>query len=303
MENAIDVECKNLTELESKSIEQLAGEANVIWAQMEMIGNIGLSMAAQAGRRLAIIKSRLPHGQWESWCDENLNFSKSKAAKMMKLAEKTGDENSIFSNLETFPDLGISRVWALLSAPEEVTEQVINDPETAEMTVRELKDKIRQLTAEKETKEMASQSKIEALEETISKLESEAKAASDSAEKEAAIAKLMAEKKELEKKLSNEKETLERMKSKQEAAIEEAVSKAKEESREESRETIERLRREISNSENQSLAIFKLKTDFLQDSFNGCLDSIGQTRIQNAEQAEKMQEALKRLMSMLIERL
>ena len=299
MENAIDVECKNLTELEAKSIEQLAGEANVIWAQMEMIGNIGLSMAAQAGRRLAIIKSRLPHGQWESWCDENLNFSKSKAAKMMKLAEKTGDENSIFSNLETFPDLGISRVWALLSAPEEVTEQVINDPEVAEMTVRELKDKIRQLTAEKENKEMASQSKIEALEETISKLESEAKVASDSDEKEAAIAKLMAEKKELEKKLSSKKETLERLKSKQEASIEEAVNKAKEESR----ETIERLRREISNSENQTLAMFKLKTDLLQDSFNGCLNSISQTRIQNAEQAEKMQEALKRLMSMLIGRL
>ena len=88
MNEIIDVEFKELRNIEDKTTEELAQEANTLWQQMEIIGNIGLMMAVQAGQRLQVIKSRLQHGEWEKWCEDNLQFSKSKAEKMLKLAKK-----------------------------------------------------------------------------------------------------------------------------------------------------------------------------------------------------------------------
>ena len=96
MEEIIDVEYKALGELESKETEELCREVNLYWNQMEALGRLGMEFAARAGERLLIIKGRLRHGEWEEWCKNNLSFSKSKAEKMMKLANKIGDENSIF---------------------------------------------------------------------------------------------------------------------------------------------------------------------------------------------------------------
>ena len=70
------------SELEGKSTEQLCHEANGLYQQMEAVGNVALMMAASAGRRLLIVKERLPHGEFGSWCDDNLDFSQSKANKM-----------------------------------------------------------------------------------------------------------------------------------------------------------------------------------------------------------------------------
>ena len=135
MNEIIDVEFRELRNIEDKTTEELAQEANTLWQQMEVIGNIGLMMAVQAGQRLQVIKSRLQHGEWEKWCENNLQFSKSKAEKMLKLAKKASDENSIFSKTETFTDLGISRVWALLSAPEEVAKEIVLSKEGKEDSV------------------------------------------------------------------------------------------------------------------------------------------------------------------------
>ena len=300
MEKIVEAEYREMTDLSEKSIEQLASEANVLWSQMEMIGNIGLSMAAQAGRRLAVIKERLPHGRWEDWCDENLEFSKSKAAKMMKLAEKIEDQNSIFSNLETFPDLGISRVWALLSAPEEVAEQIVNDPQTEELTVRELKEEIRRLTDEKRESEQTGREKIKQLEIRTSELES-----------------LKQEKSALEEKLEKEKEKIQKIKTSQSAELEKAVSDAVEKAKEEVKEKVSKENEEfkkryeeaqqiiekLKHSENKSLAIFKVKADLLQDTFNGCIDSIKEIESQSAEQADKLKAALKQLLTLLLERI
>ena len=108
------------SELEGKSTEQLCHEANGLYQQMEAVGNVALMMAASAGRRLLIVKERLPHGEFGSWCDDNLDFSQSKANKMMQLAKRSADENSIFANSYTCTNLSISKAFALLSAPEDI---------------------------------------------------------------------------------------------------------------------------------------------------------------------------------------
>ena len=120
MELIIDVEYREITELEEKSTELLTAEANSLYSQAEAVANVSMGLLIQAGERLVAIKQRIDHGGWEDWCSENLAFSKSKAERMMRLAKKAREEGSIFSNPSTLTDIGISKVWALLSAPEEV---------------------------------------------------------------------------------------------------------------------------------------------------------------------------------------
>ena len=90
--NAIDVTYQTEVSIENKSTEQLTAEVNVRYRQAESLAGMSLRMLADAGMRLTEIKSRIPHGQFEGWCAENLEFSKSKAEKMMKLAEKMARE-------------------------------------------------------------------------------------------------------------------------------------------------------------------------------------------------------------------
>lgn len=151
--NAIDVTFQTEISIENKSTEQLAAEVNVRYHQAEGLASMSAMMLADAGRRLIEIKGRIPHGQFESWCADNLEFSKSKAEKMMKLAERVADENSLFSKTETFTDIGISRVWALLAAPEEVAAEVIETNDVESMTVRELKAELARVKEEKEAAE------------------------------------------------------------------------------------------------------------------------------------------------------
>ena len=61
MNEIIDVEYKEIESLGQKSTPELTTEVNTLWHQMETIGNIGIMMAAEGGRRLNIIQERLPH--------------------------------------------------------------------------------------------------------------------------------------------------------------------------------------------------------------------------------------------------
>ena len=151
--NVIDVAYQTELSIENKSTEQLTAEVNVRYRQAEQLAGMSAMMLADAGRRLIEIKARIPHGQFEAWCADNLEFSKSKAEKMMKLAERVDDENSLFSKTETFTDLGISGIWALLAAPEEVAAEVIESSDVESMTVRELKAEITRIKEEKEAAE------------------------------------------------------------------------------------------------------------------------------------------------------
>ena len=139
--------------IENKTTEQLTAEVNVRYRQAETLASMSLQMLADAGMRLIEIKNRIPHGHFEDWCAEHLEFSKSKAEKMMKLADRMADESSLFSKTETFTDIGISRVWALLAAPEEVAAEVIETHAVTDMTVRELKAEISRIKEEKEAAE------------------------------------------------------------------------------------------------------------------------------------------------------
>ena len=244
--NAIDVTFRTEISIENKSTEQLTAEVNVRYRQAEQLAGMSAMMLADAGRRLIEIKARIPHGQFETWCADNLEFSKSKAEKMMKLAERVADENSLFSKTETFTDIGISRVWALLAAPEEVAAEVIETNDVESMTVRELKAELARVKEEKEAaerkaemidhnnddirKELASMQRK--LSETVSEKEFAEMQAAAQAQKEdltKELSEAKAEAADIQAKLDKAKEDLKKQKAKQkdlEAARDEEVKKA-----------------------------------------------------------------------------
>ena len=334
--NIVETEYKEITSIQDRETEQLTIEVNTIYQQMETIGNIGLQLAAEAGERLIEIKGRLAHGEFESWCKDNLTFSKRKAENMMRWSQKCKDENSIFSKTQTFTDLGISKVWALLAAPEDVAEEVLKEG-ASDMSVRELQEEISRLKLEKEKVEglaRATEEEQANLEEEIEILkrqleearrESERKAEEENSqstpEAEEEIEKLKKKLETAEANLQKTKEKLKTEKNNSEKKIEEAISKAKAEAQkeaeaktnksleditkkyEESQSVINKLQTALANSENKALAIFKVKSDLLQESFNSCLASIEDVAAEDQEKGDKMKAALRQIMSNQIERL
>ena len=334
--NIVETQYKEITSLQDRETEQLTIEVNTIYQQMEAIGNIGLQLAAEAGERLIEIKGRLAHGEFESWCKDNLTFSKRKAENMMRWSQKCKDENSIFSKTQTFTDLGISKVWALLAAPEDVAEEVIKEG-ASDMSVRELQEEISRLKLEKEKVEglaRATEEEQANLEEEIEILkrqleearrESERKAekgnSQSTSETEEEIEQLKKKLEAAETNLQKTKEKLKTEKNSSDKKIEEAISKAKAEAQkeaeaktsksleditkkyEESQSVINKLQTALANSENKALAIFKVKSDLLQESFNSCLASIEDVAAEDQDKGDKMKAALRQIMSNQIERL
>lgn len=322
--NIVETEYKEITSIQERATEQLTIEVNTIYQQMEAIGNIGLKLAAEAGERLIEIKGRLAHGEFESWCKNNLTFSKRKAENMMRWAQKCKDENSIFSKTQTFTDLGISKVWALLAAPEEVAEEVLKEG-ASDMSVRELQDEIAKLKSErnlssaeqKRTEERQTQMLAEI--ESLKKKLKEAENKKEVKEKTEGTAEEIEQLKEaLGKAIENHakiKEKLKTEKANTDKKIDEAISQAKEEARkeaeakasksldditkkyEESQSVINKLQTALANSENKALAVFKVKSDLLQESFNSCIASISDVAAEDAGKAEKMKIALKQIMT------
>lgn len=324
MSEIIDVEYKEVVDLESLSTEELKNGANLYWSQMELLGKMGIELAARAGKNLNIIKCRIGHGGWEDWCNKNLRFSKRKAERMMKLAKKIETENGVFANPKTLSDIEISKVWAILEAPEEVAEQIIESRSLPDMTVKELKDEIKHLKEEKRGLETELEAIVENGEQTQSELKAEIdllkeeltnQPAADSAvlaEKEADLQKMqdkLAKEKEKSKKL---KESAEAEKEKAAAEVrakaeEDAKAKVSEdlrllqESNQQAAEEIDRLTRKLANNSNATVATFKVYADQLQKDFGCCIESIASMENEDMAQAEKMRNALNAVMEKLME--
>lgn len=115
--------------------------------------SVALDGAIQIGQRLHEAKAQVEHGEWENWCKQNLNYSHSQATRFMKLATEYGDENSPYSKIATSQDFSISKALELLKVPEEEVEDFAKSNDIESDTVKELREKIKLLTAEKESME------------------------------------------------------------------------------------------------------------------------------------------------------
>ena len=114
------------------SIEELAAEIQYYMVQMGQ-------NAIEIGKRLAVAKEKLPHGEWQNWLEDNFNLSQRTARQLMQMAER-------FSKWQMSAVFSQSQMAEMLALPEAETEKFI-ERKAAEGTPVE-KMKIRTLRAE-----------------------------------------------------------------------------------------------------------------------------------------------------------
>lgn len=326
----VNAEYREIENLDSKSTEELTAKTNTLYQQMQLIGAMGIQVAAEAGRCLTKIKERIGHGNWGDWCKRNLDFSERKAQNMMKLAAEMHEKNGIFSNPQTFADIEISKVYALLAAPEEVQKAVLENQKTEEMNVREFQDEIKRLKAElaaERAKEQVDTSaeELAAAEQKIEELSAQVKILQEGkseAEWEQEVQDL---KQKIDAEAQKAKDAARKLKeakaaaaAEAEKAAEVAAEKAKEDARVEAkaeveketaklagevsaaRAEIEKLNKKLENSTDAEIVEFKVKADQLQKDFQGCMKCIEDMYGKDLGQASKMAAALKQVMQAMI---
>lgn len=310
MENIIDVkEYREVVDLTRKTTEDLTSEANALYAQAEAVAGISLRLVAESGRRLSVIKTRVGHGEWEDWMERNLKFSAKKANRMMKLAEKLEDEDSLFSKTTTLSDLGISRVWKLLAAPEEVAEEVMENENVAEMTARELEAELRKVKEENKALRDSNDEIREQFEEAksmkaeLAEMRSKLKEAEEAAEKEKENPEAEEKRKAAEDALEKKKQELASLKAEMKQKIAEArtkakadAEKAKEKEAQDAAEAKAESRR-LEKTADPQVAAFKVRADALQESFNKCRNCIDDEP--DEERQKTMKAALKKLVGIM----
>ena len=168
MSNIVEADYRVVPE---RTLPVIASEILYIESQ---VAKTALDGAIQIGNKLKEAKGKVDHGQWEDWCNENLNYSKSKAEKMMKIATEYGDENSPYAKTYTCTDLSISKALRLLQVPENDVESFAEKNDIQDMTVKELEDKIKALKQEKEYQSIEMEKEILGLQEQMEQKNDEA---------------------------------------------------------------------------------------------------------------------------------
>lgn len=137
--------------VQERTLEVIATEIRTI---DNHVCQVALQGAIEIGARLEEAKEKVGHGNWENWCKENLNYSKSQAERFMKISAEYGNENSPYlsaiSKTYTCTDFSISKAFRLLQVPEEEVEDFTKNKDMDGMTVKELEAEIKKLKQEKD---------------------------------------------------------------------------------------------------------------------------------------------------------
>ena len=129
----------------------IAGEINYIKRQAKQTL---LAASMEIGRKLNEAKTLVPHGLWEDWLTENVDYSQSTANNLMRIATEYGDEQvSLFSgksNSETFASLTYSQAVALFALPMDQRQEFVENHDMEDLSTRELKEKIAEMKADED---------------------------------------------------------------------------------------------------------------------------------------------------------
>lgn len=323
MSNIIETDYRVVQE---RTLPVIASEILFIESQ---VARTALEGAIQIGFKLKEAKEQVEHGQWENWCRENLNYSKSKTEKLMRIATEYGDENSIYAKTYTCTDLSVSKALSLLQVPEEDVGRFAENNDVDSMTVKELNEKIKALESEKDVRAIEVnvlteeyEKRLSAADDELERIKKELMDLQDSTADPDALADLELK---LEKAKEKEKKLKEEMKAEKDsrdeqirAAIEEKADQIRKEAEQEAAGKISEAKREaagrideaerenaelskklteiekkLENRSDESLLLFKLKSDQLQEVFRECLQAADEAR------NPKLKQALKGLMQKL----
>lgn len=269
-----------------------------------------MSGAIKIGQRLKEAKEQVEHGQWEKWCDENLSYSTSWAAKLMRISEEYGDENSPYlaalSNQHTCAELSVSKALRLLSVPPEKVEEFAEVHDVGSMTVKELEAEIKSLK-----------------EEQAERIESYYGLQADNEKQARDILELEKDKEELigkldKAKLQRDKYKNDLAKAKEDAEasidskVKEAVAEVRDEAMRDAQEStqkeldcfkselsqksdyIAKLEKQLAQSNSEELAIHKVKLGIVQDTVNDILVNI--SKMTNPDERKRLSVGLGRFL-------
>lgn len=314
------------TVVQERTLPVIISEIHII---EHNVAKTALEGAVEIGARLQEAKEKVGHGNFEQWCQENLNYSKRTAENFMKVAREYGGNTGLISKTQALADFSITKALSLLKVPEEERETFLEEHEVEGMTTRELEEEIKRLNEEKESRtrtinEMnkSLQREAEQLVEAQHEIETLKRQLQDAENNAADTAEIDILKEKLEKEKTKAKEAQEKLKKekaarqteidaaiekKQEELQKEAETKAgkvlqkAEEERKGLQNENEALKRKLANAGNESIVKFKILVDQLQDIF----DQAGQCILieQDAERAHKMNAALRQVVDKMKEEL
>ena len=129
--------------------------------------------ACEIGKRLCEAKEQVGHGAWGEWLKTEVDYSQSTAENFMKIYREYGsNQMSLFSDLsnsQTIGKLEVSKLLLLTAVPAEDREDVAEELDAENISVRELKEKLK----ERDTELEIEKSRAEEAEEELKKLEKE----------------------------------------------------------------------------------------------------------------------------------
>lgn len=131
--------------------------------------------ACEIGKRLCEAKAQVGHGAWGEWLKTEVDYSQSTAENFMKIFKEYGNNQmslfSDFSNSQTIGKLDVSKLLLLTSVPAEDREEVAEELDAENISVRELKEKLK----EKDGKIEEEKSRADDMVEDIKRLEKDIK--------------------------------------------------------------------------------------------------------------------------------
>ena len=277
----------------------------------QTVAKTAMEGAIQIGERLQEAKEQVGHGNFEQWCEENLNYSSRTARNFMRIASEYGGENGLISNRKMSSDLSISNALSLLKVPEEDREKFIEEPPVEDMKNKDLEDEIRKLKEEKESRERtvdvlnkSLQDEAEKLSKAYHEIEDLQRQLDETPAEAVDPAELEKMKKKLEKaetSLAKEKEKLKQEQESRQAAIDKELQAQRDEMAAKTQKSIDSLQAEIEqlkrreqNAGNESMLKFKVLVDQLQDTFRQAGECI--VNETDREMANKMNAALRTIL-------
>jgi DNA repair exonuclease SbcCD ATPase subunit len=296
----------------------------------------------EIGRKLTEAKLLVNHGEWGSWLQQKVDYSKSTANNLMKIFEEYGSSQITLlgdnAKSQAIGDLSYTQAIALLGI-HDVTEreEFIEHNNIDEMSTRELKKAIDELNKSKEEKE--------ALEKELNEFKSKSNEEKEKSKEEKEKLKKAAEKskkiaeeltlesnKLLEDLNKKDEETLEVRKELQECqskikeleekpvevitAVDEDKVKEIEKIEEEHRKEIELLKvqrdevegklKDLENNnkkQNENVIKYRVHFDKLVTEFKDILEDVNNIKNADPGEAEKYANACKTLINKMLERL
>lgn len=133
--------------VQNRTLPVIASEIITIEKQVEQTALIG---AIEIGHRLNEAKELCQHGEFGSWCKENLDYSQRKAERFMKLSEEYNAGNWLLTNSTISSKVSVFKALSLLALPDEEAKTFVEGHDIEAMSVKSIDEEIKKLKEEKD---------------------------------------------------------------------------------------------------------------------------------------------------------